>query len=72
VFDDVLVEDLKTGQTLLFDDFRDGNFAGWTIFNEAPSSERPVWTVKNGMAMQSSNVGARATGQPSSFALFTN
>jgi hypothetical protein len=72
VFGDVLVEDLKTGQTLLFDDFRDGNFAGWTIFNEALSSERPVWTVKNGMALQSSNVGARATGQPSSFALFTN
>jgi hypothetical protein len=72
IFDDVLVKDLITSQTLLFDDFRDGNFAGWTLFNEALSGERPVWTVTNGMAVQSSNVGSRASGQPSSFALFTN
>jgi hypothetical protein len=71
LFDDVLVEDLKTGQTLLFDDFKDGNLAGWTLFDEAVGGERPVWKVTNGMAMQSSNVGSRATGQPGSFALYT-
>jgi hypothetical protein len=71
LFDDVLVEDLKTGQTLLFDDFRDGNFTGWTIFDEAGSDERSAWTVTNGMATQSSNVGSRAAGQPGSFALYT-
>jgi hypothetical protein len=71
LFDDVLVEDLITGQTLLFDDFRDSNLAGWTIFDEAQSGEPSVWTVTNGVAMQSSNVGAWKTGQPGSFALYT-
>jgi hypothetical protein len=72
IFDEILVEDLKTGQTLLFDDFKDGNFAGWTIFDEAGSGERSAWTVTNGMATQSSNVGSRTTGNPGSFALYTN
>lgn len=71
IFDEILVEDLKTGQTLLFDDFKDGNFAGWTIFDEAGSGERSAWTVTNGMATQSSNVGSRTTGNPGSFALYT-
>jgi hypothetical protein len=72
IFDDVLVEDLKTGQTLLFDDFKDGNFAGWTLFDDAVGGERSAWKVTNGMATQSSNVGSRASGQPGSFALYTN
>jgi hypothetical protein len=72
VFDDVLVEDLKTGKVLLFDDFKDGNFAGWTLFDDAVGGERSAWKVTNGMATQSSNVGSRATGQPGSFALYTN
>jgi hypothetical protein len=71
MFDDVLVEDLNTREVLLFDDFRDGNLAGWTIVDEAPSGERSAWSVANGMATQSSNVGSRTTGQPGSHALYT-
>jgi hypothetical protein len=71
IFDEILVEDLKTGQTLLFDDFRDGNLAGWTLFDEAESGERSAWMVTNGMATQSSNVGSRTSGNPGSFALYT-
>ena len=71
LFDEVRVEDLKTRQTLLFDDFRDGNLAGWMLFDEAASGERSAWKVTNGTATQSSNVGSRATGNPGSFALYT-
>lgn len=70
IFDDVLVEDL-TGRVLLFDDFNDGNLANWTVLDEvSATSERSAWSIQNGVAVQSSNVGSRTVGQLGSFALY--
>jgi Domain of Unknown Function (DUF1080) len=46
VFDDVLVEELPTKAVLLWDDFNNGNFTGWTALNDSNLSEAPSgWSV---------------------------
>jgi hypothetical protein len=46
VFDDVLVEELPTKAVLLWDDFNNGNFAGWTALNDANMSATPSgWSI---------------------------
>ena len=70
IFEDVLVKDVNNGAALLFDDFNDGNLAGWTIVDEAVGGEQSVWSVSSGMATQSANLGSYHTGQPGSYALY--
>jgi hypothetical protein len=70
MFDDVVVEDLKTGEVLLFDNFNDGNLEGWTIIDEGTEQGPPVWSVQSGVLVQSSNVGSYANGAPGTFALY--
>jgi len=70
-FDDLLVQDLLTNSTLLWDDFNDGNLTGWKVFDEAGTYAGPsVWSVANGALVQSSNIGSDATGKPGTFLLY--
>jgi hypothetical protein len=57
-FDNVLVEDLKNNDLLLWDDFNDGDFKGWTVMDETTSSQPSVWSVNTGVLTQSTNFGA--------------
>jgi Domain of Unknown Function (DUF1080) len=71
VFDDVLVEELPSKSVLLSDDFNNGNFAGWIVFDEASANSGPsLWSVINGELVQSSNIGSDATGNPGTFVLY--
>ncbi|MGH7854059.1 MAG: family 16 glycoside hydrolase [Candidatus Binatia bacterium] len=70
-FDDVLVEDLITETVLLWDDFNDGNVAGWKAFDESGTNSGPSkWSVTNGAVVQSTNIGSDATGKPGTFLLY--
>jgi hypothetical protein len=70
-FDDVLVEDLASKTTLLWDDFTDGNPAGWKAFDDPGTTSGPSqWSVANGTLVQSSNIGSDATGHPGTFLLY--
>ena len=58
-FDDVYVEDLATKTVLLADDFNDGNLFGWTVVDESGTQSGPsAWSVFNGQALQSTNIGS--------------
>jgi Domain of Unknown Function (DUF1080) len=69
-FDDVLVQDLATGATLLSHDFNDGAFNGWTIVDQGTDQTPSAWSVKNGSFMQSSNIGSNGTGNLGTYALY--
>jgi hypothetical protein len=69
-FDDVLVQDLTTGVTLLSDDFSDGAFTGWTIVDEGTDQRPSAWSVKNGSFVQSSNIGSNTTNSLGTYALY--
>jgi hypothetical protein len=56
-FDDVRVQDLVTGNTLLAEDFNDGNYRGWTIIDRGNDAGPSVWAVINGTLAQTSNIG---------------
>jgi hypothetical protein len=63
VFDDVLVEELPTKAVLVWDNFNDGNFKGWLVFDEAATPWGPsAWSVVNGELLQSSNIGSASFG----------
>ncbi|MGH7797804.1 MAG: family 16 glycoside hydrolase [Candidatus Binatia bacterium] len=71
VFDDVLVEDLANKSVLLWDDFSDGNLAGWKAFDDPGTTLGPSdWSVVNGTLVQGSNIGSDATGHPGTFLLY--
>ncbi|HWP58318.1 MAG TPA: family 16 glycoside hydrolase [Candidatus Acidoferrales bacterium] len=69
-FDDVLVEDLASGATLLWDDFSAGDLAGWTILDEGDRSAPSRWSAASGALLQSSNIGSRAAAKLGTFALY--
>jgi hypothetical protein len=69
-FDDVLVQDLTTGVTLLSDDYSDGAFTGWTIVDEGTDQRPSAWSVKNGSFVQSSNIGSNTTNSLGTYALY--
>jgi hypothetical protein len=70
-FEDVLVEDLVSNTVLLSDNFNDGNLTGWKPIDEAGTSAGPsVWSVANGVLMQTSNIGSDAPGRPGTFLLY--
>jgi hypothetical protein len=54
-----MVEDLKTAGILLWDDFNDGDFYGWTILDETTNNGPSAWSVKDGVLVQRSNIGVR-------------
>jgi fructan beta-fructosidase len=63
IFDDILVEEIPTKAVLLWDNFNDGNFKGWLVFDEDASKEGPsAWSVRDGELVQNSNIGANNRG----------
>jgi hypothetical protein len=54
LFDDVVVEELSTGKTLLYADFEEGSEDNWTVFNEE-AENKADWVVLDGVLIQSSN-----------------
>jgi hypothetical protein len=69
-FDDVLVEDLLTGNVLLSDNFNDHDHLGWTIVDEGNVSGPSQWSAATGALVQSSNIGS-TSGYLGTYALFT-
>lgn len=70
-FDNVLVEDLKTGTLLLWDDFNDSDATGWTIIDDEGVSGGPSnWFVSSGTFFQNTNIGSNTTGKLGTFALY--
>jgi hypothetical protein len=69
-FDNIIVEDLKTAGILLWDDFNDGDFYGWTIFDETTSYGPSDWSVKDGVLVQNSNIGAVDAAKSGTIALY--
>jgi len=70
-FDDILVEDLANKSVLLWDDFNDGNVAGWKAFDDSGTISGPSsWTVDNGTLVQGSDIGSDAAGHPGTFLFY--
>lgn len=59
-FADVRVQDLARGNTLLADDFGDGNYTGWSIIDDGNYGGPSVWSVVNDQLAQTTNIGSRA------------
>jgi hypothetical protein len=72
-FEDVRVQDLLTGNTLLSDDFADGDYVGWTIIDEGAHEGPSLWSVANGALAQTSNLGSPGgdNGRFGTYALYT-
>jgi hypothetical protein len=71
IFDDVVVTDLVSGQTLLSDNFNDGDYTGWTMLDEAGTTNAPsAWAISNGALVQTSNIGS-SDNSIGTFALYT-
>jgi hypothetical protein len=71
IFDNILLENLQNNAVLLWDDFNDGNFTGWTIIDDAGTTSGPSdWSVVNGTLVQSANIGSNSTGKPGTFVLY--
>jgi len=71
MFDNILVEDLQNSAILLWDNFNNGDFIGWTIIDDAGTSGGPShWSVTSGTLMQSVNIGSDATGNLGTFLLY--
>ena len=70
-FDDVLVEELTAKTVLLWDDFTDGNLAGWKVFDESGTKLGPSnWSIVNGALAQRTNIGSETSGKPGTFMLY--
>jgi hypothetical protein len=70
-FDDVLVEDLANKSVLLWDDFSDGNLAGWKTFDDPGTTLGPSsWSVADGTLVQGSDIGSDAAGHPGTFLFY--
>ena len=54
---------LTESTVLLYDNFNDGDFAGWTIVDQGNASGPSVWSASTGALVQSSNIfGGSMTG----------
>ena len=56
VFDNVAVENLATGGTLLTEDFNSGLMTGWSVVDEGTEAGPSVWSAASGALVQSSNL----------------
>jgi hypothetical protein len=70
-FDDIVVQDL-TGNTLVADDFNDGDSIGWTMIDEGNDAGPSKWSVLNGALAQTSDIGSSMqNGKLGTVALYT-
>jgi hypothetical protein len=74
-FDEMQVEDLRTGIVLLWDDFSDGNLDGWRIVDEGRRNDPSRWSATTGTLVQSTDIYSKALdpaklSYPGTFALY--
>jgi len=69
-FDDVVVEDLAMGVVILSENFDDGNFDRWTIFDEGEVSGPSSWSAASGTLVQNSNIHSFAGSDIAKFGTF--
>ncbi len=70
-FDDIVVDDLNGGNTLLSANFNDGIHRSWTIIDEGDSAGPSHWSAATGALVQSSNISSTRGGQLGTYALYT-
>jgi hypothetical protein len=71
-FDNVTVTDLGTGETLLTENFSDGDYVGWTIVDDPATKNGPSsWSISEGILVQSSEIGSGTSAALGTYALFT-
>lgn len=68
-FDDVVVEDLGAGGTLLSHNFNDGSHRGWTFIDDSPGQSR--WSAASGALVQSGNAASEEPEAPGTYALYS-
>ncbi|MDY6838817.1 MAG: fibronectin type III domain-containing protein [Thermodesulfobacteriota bacterium] len=56
LFDNVLVEDLSTDVVVLWEDFGDGDYSGWSVVDEGTISGPSAWSAESGTLVQSANI----------------
>jgi hypothetical protein len=57
MFDNVMVEDLRTSNILLWDDFNDGDAVGWTVIDDQGTVKGPSnWSVVDRVLRQTSPI----------------
>lgn len=61
LFDDVVVEDLSTGTVVLWEDFGDGDYSGWSIVDEGIHQGPSTWSAESGVLVQSANIHSGPT-----------
>jgi hypothetical protein len=58
-FDDLVIEDLASGAVLLWEDFNDGLFPGWTVVDDRAAARGPsAWSAQSGTLVQSSPIAS--------------
>lgn len=72
-FEDVQVQDLLSGSTLLAEDFNDVDHAGWTMIDEGNHNAPSAWSVADGALAETSNIGFMGgdNGRRGTYALYT-
>jgi len=60
IFDNLLVEELGGGSALLFEDFNDGDAAGWSAVDEGTKKGPSVWSVEAGQLLQKSKISSKS------------
>jgi hypothetical protein len=71
VFDDIVVDDLNTGNILLSANFNDAMHRGWTMIDEGNRGGPSVWSAATGALVQSSEISSTQAGRLGTYALYT-
>jgi len=67
-FDDIVVEDLSTGDLLLSNNFNSNDINGWTFLDEGTIGGPSVWSAATGTLVQSSPIISSNPNDPSDLA----
>ncbi|MDY6987175.1 MAG: fibronectin type III domain-containing protein [Thermodesulfobacteriota bacterium] len=61
LFDEIVVEDLSTGVVVLWDDFGDGDYGGWSVVDEGIRQGPSAWSAESGVLVQRANIHSGPT-----------
>jgi hypothetical protein len=71
MFDNVMVEDLRTSNILLWDDFNDGDAVGWTVIDDQGTVKGPSnWSVVDRVLRQTSPIKSNDAAKLGTFAVY--
>jgi hypothetical protein len=71
MFDNVMVEDLRTSNILLWDDFNDGDAVGWTVIDDQGTAKGPSnWSVVDRVLRQTSPIKSNDAAKLGTFAVY--